>query len=133
MIKLFIWNQYRDSLEDFGYAWNRIISRYQKSSNETIWNAVGSNARREVHEIWWSYNFKNTKEREKEVVHNNNNNNNMLMLQSHKVIFSTPHHILILQHIRATLSVYYNFSTVLDLLDEILNYIFLTHKYIDRR
>ena len=73
-----------------------------------------------------------TQRRKKEVVHNNNNNNNMLMLQSHKVIFSTPHHILILQHIRATLSVYYNFSTVLDLLDEILNYIFLTHRYIDR-
>ena len=70
-----------------------------------------------------------TQKREKEVVHNNNNNN-MLMLQSHKVIFSTPHHILILQHIRATLSVCYNFSTVLDLLDEILNYIFLTHRYI---
>lgn len=49
-----------------------------------------------------------TQKREKEVVHNNNNNNNMLMLQSHKVIFSTPHHILILQQIRATLSVYYN-------------------------
>ena len=71
-----------------------------------------------------------TQKREKKVVHNNNNNNNMLMLQSHKVIFSTPHYILVLQNIRATLSVYYNFSTFLDLLDEILNHIFLPHKYI---